>query len=60
MEEYIKNRIRNYKIVLEKIQHAIEECSKNDLWDIIKNIEKSKFELISLIEEDEKLLSKNN
>jgi hypothetical protein len=58
MEEYLKNRIKNYKIALEKIQQAIEECSKNDLWDIIKNLEKGKLELINLIEEDEKLLSK--
>lgn len=58
MKEYVEGRIKRYEVALEKIQQAIEECGNNDLWNIIENLEKGKFELIDLIEEDEKMLSK--
>lgn len=58
LKEYIEGRIKRYEVALEKIQQAIEECGNNDLWNIIENLEKGKFELIDLIEEDNKMLSK--
>lgn len=60
MQGYIKTRIENYNIALGKIQEAIEDCGRNNLWDIVENLEKGKFELIDIIKEDEELLSKYN
>lgn len=52
MDSYVENRIKNYELALDKIQQAIEECGKNDLWDIITHLEKGKFDLMELIKED--------
>jgi len=58
MRNFIKTRIQNYEIALNKIQQAIDECCKNDLWDIINDLKKGESNLLKLIDEDNKKLNK--
>lgn len=60
MKEYIETRVKIYEIALEKIQELIEECGKNDLWDIVEHLEKGKFELIEFINEDKRRIQKES
>lgn len=51
MKDYIRKIIVNYNNCLINIQNNIEECSKNDLWDIVKTLEKANNDLFNIIKE---------
>ena len=49
MKNYLKARISNYNICIDKIQNAIDECVKNDLWDEVSSLEAIRNKIINLV-----------
>ena len=52
MKNYLKARISNYNICIDKIQNAIDECVKNDLWDEVSSLEAIRNKIMNLVDED--------